>query len=87
MQRERETPERADCGAPSRPRRGWHVSLPVLPLLFLSLALTLAWRTSDAGQATFRDDVGREVTFSFPPKRIISLAPNITEILFALGLD
>jgi iron complex transport system substrate-binding protein len=36
---------------------------------------------------TFTDEVGREVTFSFPPKRIISLAPNITEILFSLGLD
>jgi iron complex transport system substrate-binding protein len=58
-----------------------------LALLFLALALTLAWKTSDAGQATFRDDLGREVTFSFPPKRIISLAPNTTEILFALGLD
>ncbi len=34
-----------------------------------------------------RDEVGREVTFSFPPKKIVSLAPNITEILFALGLD
>jgi iron complex transport system substrate-binding protein len=33
------------------------------------------------------DEVGREVTISFPPKRIISLAPNITEILFSLGLD
>ena len=27
------------------------------------------------------------MTFPFPPKRIISLAPNITEILFSLGLD
>jgi len=34
-----------------------------------------------------RDEVGREVTFPFPPKRIVSLAPNITEILFSLGLD
>lgn len=33
------------------------------------------------------DEVGRKVTFSFPPKRIVSLAPNITEILFSLGLD
>jgi iron complex transport system substrate-binding protein len=33
------------------------------------------------------DEVGREVTFPFPPKRILSLAPNITEILFSLGLD
>ena len=31
--------------------------------------------------------MGREVTFPFPPKRIVSLAPNITEILFSLGLD
>jgi iron complex transport system substrate-binding protein len=33
------------------------------------------------------DEVGREVSFSFPPKKIVSLAPNITEILFGLGLD
>jgi iron complex transport system substrate-binding protein len=36
---------------------------------------------------TFIDEVGREVTFPFPPKRIASLAPNVTEILFSLGLD
>ena len=35
----------------------------------------------------FIDEVGREVTIPSPPKRIISLAPNITEILFSLGLD
>jgi iron complex transport system substrate-binding protein len=35
----------------------------------------------------FTDEVGREVTIPFPPKRIVSLAPNITEILFSLGLD
>jgi iron complex transport system substrate-binding protein len=34
-----------------------------------------------------KDEVGREVAFRFPPGRIISLAPNITEILFDLGLD
>ena len=33
------------------------------------------------------DEVGREVFFPFPPKRIVSLAPNLTEILFNLGLD
>jgi iron complex transport system substrate-binding protein len=42
---------------------------------------------SHATTRTFKDEVGREVTFSFPPKKIVSLAPNITEILFSLGLD
>ena len=51
----------------------------VLILLFPS--------TSYPRSLQFKDEVGREVTFSFPPKRIISLAPNITEILFSLGLD
>jgi iron complex transport system substrate-binding protein len=35
----------------------------------------------------FIDEVGREVTIPSSPKRIVSLAPNITEILFSLGLD
>ncbi|MCK4431988.1 MAG: ABC transporter substrate-binding protein, partial [Candidatus Aminicenantes bacterium] len=32
------------------------------------------------------DDLGYSHVIDSPPKRIISLAPNITEILFALGL-
>lgn len=35
----------------------------------------------------FTDELGRNVTLPKKPQRIISLAPNITEILFALGLD
>ncbi len=34
-----------------------------------------------------KDDVGVEVSFDSIPKRIISLAPNITEALFAIGAD
>ncbi len=33
------------------------------------------------------DDLGTQVSFDSPPQRIISLAPNITEILFAIGLQ
>ena len=56
--------------------------------LFCSLLLILLWPlASSGGNVTFRDEVGREVLIPFPPKRIISLAPNITEILFDLGLD
>ncbi len=33
------------------------------------------------------DDQGIAFPLSGPPRRIVSLAPNVTEILFALGLD
>jgi len=37
--------------------------------------------------ATLRDDLGSLVSLSPPPRRVISLAPSITETLFALGAD
>ena len=40
-----------------------------------------------AGPITVVDDLGRNVTITtYPPERIVSLAPSCTEILFALGL-
>lgn len=35
---------------------------------------------------TFTDQMGREVTFAFPPQRIVSLVPSQTELLHDLGL-
>lgn len=34
---------------------------------------------------TFTDDMGREITLTGTPERIVSLAPSTTEILFAIG--
>jgi iron complex transport system substrate-binding protein len=34
---------------------------------------------------SFTDDRGQQVNFPKPPERIVSLAPNITEMLFAIG--
>jgi ABC-type Fe3+-hydroxamate transport system substrate-binding protein len=34
----------------------------------------------------FTDMIGRTLIFDFPPQRIISLVPSITELLFELGL-
>lgn len=43
----------------------------------------LSW----ARAATLTDEVGRQLELPRPPQRIISLAPSITEILFALQLE
>ena len=36
---------------------------------------------------TIKDDLRREVSFGFPPRRVVCLCPSLTETLFALGLD
>lgn len=36
---------------------------------------------------TFVDDAGRKLYVAKAPQRVVSLAPSITEILFAIGLD
>lgn len=36
---------------------------------------------------SFTDMMGKEVVVSYPPKRIISLVPSQTELLYDLGLD
>lgn len=36
---------------------------------------------------TYTDDTGREILLSSPPKKIISLAPNITEMIYAIGAE
>jgi ABC-type Fe3+-hydroxamate transport system substrate-binding protein len=42
---------------------------------------------SDRTRVCANDQLGRQVEFLFPPKRIISLVPSQTELLFDLGLD
>jgi ABC-type Fe3+-hydroxamate transport system substrate-binding protein len=41
----------------------------------------------ELGKRNFTDQLGREVTISFPPERIISLVPSQTELLCYLGLS
>jgi len=38
-------------------------------------------------QRSFTDQLNREISINYPPKRIISLVPSQTELLFELGLD
>ncbi len=55
----------------------------------LALCLGLVPLIGGAGQKTqaVTDDLGRSFPVSSPPRRIISLSPNVTEILYSLGLD
>ena len=56
-------------------------------LFFLSTHPSPFPGSAFAESRSFTDATGRSVTFSAAPTRIISLAPSVTEILFALGLD
>lgn len=38
-------------------------------------------------QKTVTDQLGNTITFNYPPKRIVSIVPSQTELLFDLGLD
>ncbi|MBW1768796.1 MAG: cobalamin-binding protein [Deltaproteobacteria bacterium] len=53
--------------------------------LIVSMAIIPGWVASPLC-ATFRDSLGREITLNEKPGRIVSLAPNLTEILYFLGL-
>jgi iron complex transport system substrate-binding protein len=50
-----------------------------------AVLLTLLMATAHAGTVAVTDDDGRQLTLPGPAKRIVSLAPHITELLFAAG--
>jgi len=54
-------------------------------LAFLTCLLGLLLMTGPVGGATITDMLGRPVTVSGGPMRVVSLAPSLTEIVFALG--
>ena len=55
--------------------------------LLVSVGLSaVACESTEPERITAVDDVGRAVHISETPRRVVSLAPSITEILFALGL-
>jgi len=50
------------------------------------LVLFLLHIPAQGQEGLFTDEVGRKVTIPDSPKRIVSMAPSLTEILFTLGL-
>jgi len=61
-----------------------HFTVKVFFNVFLIIFISSAPLLSHA--AVFRDSLGRNVAVPFVPKRIVSLAPNITEMIYFLGL-
>jgi iron complex transport system substrate-binding protein len=53
----------------------------------LGLLLVSACQSASTPVSSFTDDMGRQVTISQEPQRIISLAPSNTEMVYALGLE
>ncbi len=73
-----------------KPCTVYHYQLKKIPLrhsiLMLAGVIVLSWITVSPA-ATFKDALGRTVTLKAPPKRIVSMAPSLTEILYYLGLE
>ena len=62
--------------------------LSIFTAIMIIALLTLTGCQSAASQAnTVIDDLDRSVTIKNVPQRIISLSPNTTEIVYALGLE
>ncbi len=62
--------------------------IPIMPLslrLYIAALFWLAGCTVSTAQVTIVDDLQRTVTLPAPARAIVSLAPSITESLFAIG--
>jgi iron complex transport system substrate-binding protein len=65
----------------------------ILKLMILSLVIlpffcyAIQAEKNGTSAVNFADDLGREVSMTIAPERIVSLSPSNTEILFALGLE
>lgn len=60
-----------------------HLSYSLILLFFLGC--NTQPRSQAKGALTVTDDLGRTVSLDGPPSRIISFAPSITEMVYALG--
>lgn len=54
-------------------------------ILLLTLLITACRESDRLGTETVTDDLGRTIHVSLPANRVATLAPNLTEIVFAVG--
>jgi iron complex transport system substrate-binding protein len=58
-----------------------------LPVLFLAPAIGRPVSAADRFPLALKDDRGVTVRLAAPPRRVVSLAPSLTEIVFLIGRD
>ncbi|CAN5522336.1 ABC transporter substrate-binding protein [soil metagenome] len=65
------------------------MQIKFLPFLLLSILLSSCIKKDipTTTEVILKDDIGENVKVKLPAKRILSMAPSTTEILFALGAD
>ncbi len=82
------------CEAQRRGLRGTQRMTPHRALIALAAVATLLWATllsaarpapAQAAAIQVRDDAGRQVTLPAPARRVVALAPHLTELVFAAG--
>jgi len=79
------SPADSNPSVPDRRLDAWLRSF-VLPGILSALSLALVGSSYPSSpRRLVRDDVGRDVPLHGTPRRIVSLAPSVTETLFALG--
>lgn len=67
-------------------RRAPTIAWTCLAVLLIAGVLPVGSQQTETGPRTFVDDLDRKIILTHTPRRIISLAPSITETLFAIGL-
>jgi iron complex transport system substrate-binding protein len=66
---------------------GWARALQSRAPVAVALLGLACSQAQENGEAVFVDSVGRGLRWKSPPSRIVSLAPNLTEILYRLGVE
>ncbi len=72
----------------SHPNCSIHVAMPAIAIMVISVVLTvmhLLIFQGVAGALEINDSLGHSLALDGPPKRIVSLVPTATEVLFELG--
>jgi iron complex transport system substrate-binding protein len=82
----RRSPISASVGGGFSAMRRWaHRTHLAGLLLYAALACGTRDRATPSGGIALTDDAGRRVTLARPARRIVSLLPSFTELLFAIG--